>query len=68
MSLIAFHRVLITAGILFSGGFSAWQIRRFMADGAVLHVVLAAAFAAAAVGLIWYLLNLDRFLGRSTGG
>lgn len=68
MSLIAFHRVLITAGILFAGSFSAWQIRRFLEDGAALHVLLAAGFGAATVGLIWYLLNLDRFLGRSPGG
>lgn len=68
VSLIAFHRLLITAGILFSGGFSAWQVQRFLENGAALHVLLAAAFAAAALGLIWYLLNLDRFLGRSTGG
>lgn len=68
MSLIAFHRLLITAGILFSGGFSAWQIRRFLENGAALHVLLGAAFGAATLGLIWYLLHLDRFLGRTSGG
>lgn len=68
MSLIAFHRVLITAGILFSGGFAAWQIERFADGGGAVALVLGAAFGLAALGLLWYLLHLDRFLGRSTGG
>lgn len=67
MSLIAFHRVLITTGILFSGGFSAWQIRQFAAGGTVLQLVLGAVFGLAALGLVWYLLHLDRFLGRAPG-
>ena len=68
MSLIAFHRVLITTGILFAGGFSAWQIRRFLEGGAPLQLVLGAVFGLAALGLVWYLLHLDRFLGRASGG
>lgn len=68
MSLIAFHRVLITAGILFSGGFAAWQIEQFLAGGSGLQLLLGSAFGLAAVGLIWYLLNLDRFLGHTSGG
>lgn len=68
MSLIAFHRVLITTGILFSGGFAAWEIDRFAAGGGGLHLLLGAVFGLAALGLIWYLLHLERFLGRPSGG
>ncbi len=67
MSLIAFHRVLITTGILFSGGFSAWQIRQFVGGGTGLQLALGTVFALAALGLLWYLLNLERFLGRTSG-
>lgn len=68
MSLIAFHRVLITTGILFSGGFSGWQIQQFVEGGDVLQLVLGSVFGLAALGLLWYLLHLDRFLGHASGG
>lgn len=67
LSLIAFHRVLITAGILFSGGFAAWQIDRFAEGGGAVALVLGGAFGLAALALLWYLLHLDRFLGRTSG-
>lgn len=67
MSLIAFHRVLITTGILFAGGFSAWQVDRFLRGGAGLHLALGLVFALAAAALVWYLLHLDRYLGRRPG-
>lgn len=55
-SLIGFHRVLITAGIVFCGGFAvyAWT------GG---HGTLATVFAVLAVGLLVYLWNLSRVLG-----
>lgn len=55
-SLIGFHRVLITAGIVFCGGFAvyAWM------DG---HPMLATIFAVLAVALLVYLWNLSRVLG-----
>lgn len=55
-SLIGFHRVLITAGIVFCGGFAvyAWT------DG---HTALATVFAILAVALLVYLWNLSRVLG-----
>ncbi|MGH7542798.1 MAG: hypothetical protein ACREK7_02570 [Gemmatimonadota bacterium] len=55
-SLIGFHRVLISAGIVFCLGFAtyAWY------DG---HVTLAIVFGALAVLLVAYLWNLSRVLG-----
>lgn len=67
MSLVAFHRLLIATAILFCGGFAAWQVDRFLRAGGPLHAVLAGAFALGAVGLLYYLLRLKRFLGRESG-
>lgn len=55
-SLIGFHRVLITAGIVFCVGFAtyAWY------DG---HVTLAIVFGILAGLLVAYLWNLSRVLG-----
>ena len=55
-SLIGFHRVLITAGIVFCAGFAvyAWM------DG---QPRLATIFAVVGVGLLIYLWNLSRVLG-----
>lgn len=55
-SLIGFHRVLITAGILFCGGFAvyAWS------GG---HTTLGLIFAVLAAVLLVYLWNLSRVLG-----
>jgi len=68
VSLIAFHRVLITTGILFSGGFAAWQVQQFTQGGGALQLALGCVFGLAALGLLWYLLHLDRYLGRTSGG
>lgn len=54
-SLIAFHRVLITAGIIFCVGFAIWI---WSAD----HAVVAVVFVLLALGLSYYLKNLSRFL------
>lgn len=54
-SLIAFHRVLISAGIVFCVGFAVWI---WLAG----HVVLAVVFAVLALALGYYLKNLSRFL------
>lgn len=64
MSLIGFHKVLITTGILFSGGFGVWQIVRFAGGGGWPELLLAAAFVAGAASLAVYLAHLDRFVGR----
>lgn len=55
-SLIGFHRILITAGIIFCGGFAvyAWS------GG---QTTLGMVFAVLAVALLVYLWNLSRVLG-----
>lgn len=55
-SLIPFHRVLISAGILFCAGFALWS---WLAASPTLAVVFA--ILAAALGI--YLWNLNRILG-----
>ena len=67
MSLISFHRLLITAAILFCGGYAAWEFSAYGGDGDVLSLVLGITFAILAGGLIYYLVNLQRFLDRRTG-
>jgi hypothetical protein len=63
MTLIGFHRLLITAAILFCGGFSAWEFSRY-ADGAGGGALgLGITFAVLTAGLVYYLINLRRFLG-----
>lgn len=62
MSLIQFHRVLIATAIVFCGGFAIWEFRAYLADGEMLALLLALAFAAAALVLLYYLRHLSRFL------
>lgn len=64
MSLVGFHRVLITTAILFCLAFGAWQAEGFTEGGGWLSLLLAALFGASGIGLLVYLLYLDRFLGR----
>lgn len=62
-SLIPFHRVLISAGILFCGGFAVWTfVEASRSDGAGTWA-LGVVFAILAVALAIYLWNLSRFLG-----
>ncbi|CAN5281629.1 hypothetical protein BH18GEM1_BH18GEM1_02130 [soil metagenome] len=55
-SLIPFHRVLISAGILFCAGFAVWSYLAALPTLAVVFAILAAA-----LGI--YLWNLNRILG-----
>lgn len=63
MSLIAFHRFLIAAGIVFCFGFAGWEVRAYLTDGAVGSIVLALAFIVLGVVLSIYLWRLKRILG-----
>ena len=66
LSIIAFHRVLITAAIAFCAFFSAWEFGHYGRDGDGSRVVLALVFAVLAIALGVYLALLDRFLGRKS--
>ncbi len=52
--MIPFHRVLITTGIVFCGGFALWALWRG-------QMVLGIGFAALGAGLTYYLRHLRRF-------
>ena len=67
MSLISFHRLLITAAILFCGGFAVWEFSAYGGGGEPASLVLAIVFAILTAGLIYYLVNLQRFLDRRAG-
>ena len=62
--MIGFHRFLIAAAILFCLVLAVWMLAAFRNDGGGLLLALGIGFAAAAVGLSYYLKNLDRFLHR----
>jgi hypothetical protein len=62
MSLISFHRLLISLAILFCGGYALWELRAFLGHGEIGSLLIAIIFAAAAVGLAYYLRHLSRFL------
>lgn len=55
--MIPFHRLLITAGIVFCAGFALWSLLRG-------SMALGIGFAVLAVGLGYYLRHLKRFIGR----
>jgi hypothetical protein len=63
MSLISFHRLLISAGIGFCVVFAVWEGRQWLAMGGAGKLVLAVSFAILAVGLYVYLRRLNRILG-----
>ena len=62
--MIAFHRFLIGTAILFCAGFALWTHSVYLTNGGTTFRVLSTCFGAAAVALIYYLMNLRRFLGR----
>lgn len=62
MSLISFHRILIGAAIAFCGVYALWELRQFVQQGGLRPLLLAIGFAAAAVGLGYYLRHLGRIL------
>lgn len=62
-SLVPFHRVLITAGIVFCAGFSWWMFSLGGRSDSLLYIGTGVVFAILAVLLVLYLWNLSRFLG-----
>ncbi|MFQ5688930.1 MAG: hypothetical protein ACE5HQ_01485 [Gemmatimonadota bacterium] len=62
MSIIGFHRLLITIAILFCAGFAVRESVRWAAGAGGLALLLAGGFALAAAGLGYYLAHLSRFL------
>ena len=67
-SLIQFHRVLITAGILFCGGFAGWAFVAAARGDRFGLWILGAVFAVLALALVVYLWNLSRVLGYGGHG
>lgn len=67
MSIVTFHRVLITCAILFCLWFGLRSATAYSRAGGALDFALAVGFVAAAAGLGWYLARLKRFLGRPSG-
>lgn len=67
MSLISFHKLLITTAIIFCGGFAVWELSAYGKEGGTAALVLGVTFVIFAAGLVYYLMNLQRFLDRRVG-
>lgn len=63
VSLINFHRLLITAGIVFCLGFGIWGMMVWDLGGGTGTLILGVVFLGLGLGLGYYLINLRRFLG-----
>ena len=63
MSLISFHRFLITTAIFFCGGYAAWEFVRYSRSGSLREALLGAVFAVLAVLLILYFNRMAAVLG-----
>lgn len=59
MALYNFHRVLITAAILFFLSFAVYAWQRYTDQGGTTNLVMAAASAAVGVGAIVYLIYFN---------
>lgn len=67
MSLIGFHKFLIVTAIVFCAGYAGWEARAFFSGaGGTASLILALVFALLAAGLVYYLFQLSRILGRET--
>lgn len=65
MGVVGFHRLLISAAILFCVGYGIWELLRYAEGaGSAGTLVTAGVFFVLAVGLGYYLVNLGRFLHR----
>ena len=63
VSLVAFHRLLITAAILFCAGYGGYELVRFTRVSGSGSLLLGAVFLILAAGLSYYLWRLNRILG-----
>lgn len=66
MSIIGFHRFLITTAIIFCAVFAAWEFRLFSVSGGFGPLAIGVIFALAAAALAYYLANLARFLNEES--
>lgn len=64
MSIIGFHRGLISAAVLFCLGYGLWEL----VGAGTGSSVVGATFLLLAAGLGYYLLRLNRFLGYEEEG
>jgi len=64
MSIIGFHRFLISTAILFCGGYAIWEFFNFSTTGSISTLLLGVFFSLATGALGYYLANLTRFLDR----
>lgn len=62
MSLVGFHRFLITAAIVFCLGYAGWEVAAFTRTRATGALVIAAIFVGLAIALAYYLARLRFFL------
>lgn len=62
MSLVSFHRFLITAGIVFCFGYAGWEARAYAAGGGTRPLIWAALFFLLGVALAVYLARLTSIL------
>jgi hypothetical protein len=67
MSLLTFHRGLISVAVVFCVGYGLWELARFMGPGGDGHLLVGALFLFLGIGLAWYLARLNRILGYSSG-
>ena len=62
MSLLTFHRVLISAAIVFCIGYAGWEAAAWTRTRVAGSLVMAGVFLVLGFGLAWYLSQLARFL------
>lgn len=67
MGVIGFHRLLISAAILFCFGYGMYEVSRYGEGAGTGALVTAIVFVGLAAGLGYYLANLERFLHRNGG-
>jgi len=63
VSLLSFHRGLIAAAIVFCLGYGGWELFRLGQPGPGGSVAMGTIFIVLGLGLAYYLLRLNRFLG-----